>query len=105
MKRALLFLAAALALQLAMLDGFAALWENAYGEPRSIDEALEVPLNGLALVVGGPLSMLLVALALYRALRVLRSLPVRLLFALAAWPSVLTAATASHLGACLLGIW
>jgi hypothetical protein len=105
MKLAFLLLGVTLVLELAMLDGFAALWENAYGEPRGIDEASELPLTYVALVCGGPLALLCGACSCYFAFRALRLRWLRALFAACAWPTLLIAASATHLLFALAGLW
>jgi hypothetical protein len=103
--RFLVLLLGALAAQAAMLDGFAWLWERAYGEPRALDEALELPLTWAGLALGGPLALVLGSTAVYTALRRVRSVALRAALLLLATPSLLAATLTTHVLLALAGIW
>jgi hypothetical protein len=101
---ALLWLAGMTA-QMAMLDGFGWLWETAYGEPRAIAEANELPLTLLGLAAGGPVALTLVASSIYLALRRARRLWSRALLVVLLTPNLLVAALATHVLLCVGGVW
>ncbi|MBM3960622.1 MAG: hypothetical protein FJ306_01775 [Planctomycetes bacterium] len=105
MKRSFLLVLAALVLQLAMADLFAWTWEAGYGEPRSIDEALEGPLTFFGLVLGGPLATTFAAVAVYCAQRSPRPPWARAGFAALAFPLLLVGGFATHVLLCVAGVW
>lgn len=105
MKAIALLALLAITLQVAMLDGFGWLWETAYGEPRELAEAHELPLTLLGLAAGGPIALTLIASAIYLALRRARRLWSRGLLVLLLAPSLLIAVLTSHVLLCVCGIW
>ena len=103
MKRALLLVLVAFALQAAACALFVAMSEAAYGGPRRLAEALELPLTWTGLVVAGPLALGCATTAAYLALRRARlvfALPVVSLLCL---PALLIGAVATFTLACQRG--
>ena len=85
MKRVVVPALVALALQMAAGGVFAWVSDAAYGSPRRIDEALEMPLTWMGLVIAGPLALSFATTAAFRSLRYARlalALPVVFLLCL-----------------------
>ena len=103
MRRVLLLVLAALVLQAAAGALFAWVSDAAYGSPRRLDEALELPLTWIGLVVAGPVALGCATAAAFRSLRCVRlALAVPAVFLLCL-PPMLIGALVTFTLACVRG--
>lgn len=103
MRRVLLLVLVTLVLQVAAGALFAWVSDASYGAPRRLDEALELPLTWMGLVLAGPLALSFAAAAAFRSLRRMRvvlAVPVVLFLCL---PLMLIGALVTFTLACVRG--
>lgn len=105
MRSAFFCLVVALLLQMITIDGFAWLSEAAYGKPRLLAEALELPLTYIGLVLAGPLALVVVTRATFlfwRRTRLWVAIPCSVLVCL---PSLTVAMLFTHSLLCIRNWW